>query len=114
MNIENATWTAIVKCQAIFEALIKNGEEHFSQATHTPFASGLVADVLGPFEYNEVSQQILHGEFDIGSISDDIQLLSIISRPCPTLIRPTHRSRQQTYDRKTEARLLVYKGNYFN
>ena len=78
MNIENTTWTAIVECQAIFEALIKNGEEHFSQASHTPFASGPVADVLGPFEFNEVSQQILRGEFDIDSISDDIQLRSII------------------------------------
>jgi hypothetical protein len=78
MNIKNTTWTAIVECQAIFEALIKNGEEHFSQASHTPFASGPVADVLGPFELNEVSQQILHGKFDIGSISDDIQLHSII------------------------------------
>jgi hypothetical protein len=31
------------------------GEEHFSQASHTPFASGPVADILGPFEFNEVS-----------------------------------------------------------
>jgi hypothetical protein len=46
MNIENTTWTAIVERQAIFKALIKNGEEHLSQASHTPFASGPVADVL--------------------------------------------------------------------
>jgi hypothetical protein len=78
LNIENTTWTAIVERQAIFEALIKNGEEHFSQASHTPFASGPVADVLGPFEFNEVSQQILRGEFDINSITKDIQLRSII------------------------------------
>jgi hypothetical protein len=50
----------------------------FLPSIHTPFASGPVADVLGPFELNEVSQQILHGKFDIGSISDDIQLHSII------------------------------------
>jgi hypothetical protein len=37
-----------------------------------------VADLLGPFEFNEYSQQILCGEFDIDSISDDIQLRSII------------------------------------
>jgi hypothetical protein len=78
LNIENTTWTAIVECQVIFEALIKNGEEHFSQAFHTPFASGPVADVLGPFELNEVSQQILRGEFDIDSITEDIQLLHSI------------------------------------
>jgi hypothetical protein len=59
MNIENTSWTAVVEWQAIFEALIKNGEAHFSQASHTPFASGPVADLLGPFEFNEYSQQIL-------------------------------------------------------
>ncbi len=79
MNIENTTWTAIVECQAIFEALIKNREEHLSQASHTPFASGPVANtILGPFKFNEVSQQILHGKFDIDSITNDIQLCSII------------------------------------
>jgi hypothetical protein len=44
----------------------------------TPFASGLVADILGHFEFNKVSQQILCGEFDIDSISNNIQLHSII------------------------------------
>jgi hypothetical protein len=78
LNIENTTWTAIVKCQVIFEALIKKGKEHFSQASHTPFASGPVADVLGSFEFNKVSQQILQGEFDIDTITNDIQLHSII------------------------------------
>jgi hypothetical protein len=78
LNIENTTWTAIVECQAIIEALIKNGDSHFSQASHTPFANGPVADILGPFEFNEVSQQILRGEFDIDSITKDIQLRSII------------------------------------
>ncbi len=35
MNIENTTWTAIIKQQAILEALINNGEEDFSQASHS-------------------------------------------------------------------------------
>jgi hypothetical protein len=78
MDIENTTWTAVVEQQAIFEALLANGEQHFSQASHTPFASGPVADLLGPFEFNEYSQQILCGEFNINLISDDIQLRSII------------------------------------
>jgi hypothetical protein len=78
MILEITTWTAIVERQAIFEALIKNGEEHFSQASHTPFASGPVAHILGSFEFNKVSQKILRGEFDIDSITDDIQLCSII------------------------------------
>jgi hypothetical protein len=74
LDFENTSWTAVVEWQAIFEALIKNGEEHFSQAMNTPFATGPVADLIGPFEFNEHSQQILRGEFDIDSISNDIQL----------------------------------------
>jgi hypothetical protein len=68
----------IVERQAIFEALIKNGREHFSQASDTPFVNGPIAEFLGPFEFNEISQQILCGEFDIDSISDDIQLRAIV------------------------------------
>jgi hypothetical protein len=71
-------WTAIVACQAIFEALIMNGKEHFSQASDTPFVNGPIAEFLGPFEFNEISQQILRGEFDIDLISDDIQLRAIV------------------------------------
>jgi hypothetical protein len=78
MDIENTTWTAVVERQAIFEALLANGEQHFSQASHTPFASGPVADLLGRFEFNEYLQQILRGKFNIDLISDDIQLRSII------------------------------------
>jgi hypothetical protein len=89
MNIENTTWTAIVECQATFEALIKKGEEHFSQASHTPFASGPVANILGPFKFNKVSQQILCGKFDIDSITDDISNFAQSSRLCPTQTRPT-------------------------
>jgi hypothetical protein len=74
LDFENTSWTAVVEWQAIFEALIKNSEEHFSQAMNTPFATGPVVDLIGPFEFNEYSQQILRGEFDIDSISDDIQL----------------------------------------
>lgn len=73
-DMKNTSWTAIVERQAIFEALITNGEQHFSQSSSTPFVSGPVANLLGPFEFNEYSQQILRGEFDIDLISDDIQL----------------------------------------
>jgi hypothetical protein len=59
LDLENTTWTALVECQAIFEALIKNGEEHFLQASNTPFTSGPIAEHLGPYEFNEYSQQIL-------------------------------------------------------
>jgi hypothetical protein len=59
LDLENTMWTALVECQAIFEALIKNGKKHFSQASKTPFASGPIAEHLGPYEFNEYSQQIL-------------------------------------------------------
>jgi hypothetical protein len=76
--MKNTSWTAIVERQAIFEALITNGEQHFSQSSSTPFVSGPIANLLGPFEFNEYSQQILRGKFDIDLISDDIQLRAII------------------------------------
>ncbi len=74
LDIKNTMWTAIVEKQAIFEALIKNGQEHFSQASDTPFVNGPVAKLIGPFDFNEYSQQILCGKFDIDLMSDDIQL----------------------------------------
>jgi hypothetical protein len=42
------------------------------------FVNGPIAEFLGPFEFNEISQQILRGEFDIDLISDDIQLHAIV------------------------------------
>ena len=77
-NLNNTTWSAVIKKEAIFKALIKNGKQHFSQAMDTPFASGPVANLIGPFEFNEYSQQILKGEFDIESITNDIELHNIV------------------------------------
>jgi len=74
---ENTTWTVIVEAQAIGEALISQGREHFSQASDTPFASGPVADLIGPL-FNKFSEQILNGTFDIDSITDSIKLRDII------------------------------------
>jgi hypothetical protein len=56
LDFENTSWTAFVEWQAIFEALIKNGEEHFSQAMNTPFATGPVADLIGPFEFSYIKE----------------------------------------------------------
>jgi hypothetical protein len=53
LDLQNITWSALLECQAIFEALIKNGEEHFNQASGTPFVSSLIAEYLGPFEFNK-------------------------------------------------------------
>jgi hypothetical protein len=54
-NLDNTTWTALVEKEAIFEALIRNGREHFSQATPTPFILGPIANFIGPFEFNKYS-----------------------------------------------------------
>jgi hypothetical protein len=49
MDIKNTMWTAVIEQQVILKALIKNGKAHFAQVSHTPFASGPVTDLLGPF-----------------------------------------------------------------
>jgi hypothetical protein len=54
LNLRNTTWSALVERQAIFKALIKNGEEHFNQASGTPFVSSPIAEYLGPFELKQV------------------------------------------------------------
>jgi hypothetical protein len=101
-DIDNTTWKSHVEVEAIWEALITHGKEHFSQASDTPFASGPIAEHLGPHEWNEVSpsdtpfasgpiaehlgphewkevsQQILEGTFDIDSITDDLDVQDVI------------------------------------
>ena len=62
------TWTVLVEKEAIFEALLNNSKQHFGQAIPTPFCSSPVANLIGPFDFNEYSQQILKGEFDIDSL----------------------------------------------
>jgi hypothetical protein len=54
-------------------------QEHFSKATDTRFISGPVSEHIGPFKFNECSTQILWGEFNINSISDNIKLQAIIT-----------------------------------
>jgi len=77
-DFDNTTWTAIVEAQAIWEMLISQGKEHFSQASDTPFVSGPVNDLIGPFKFNNYSNQILNGTCNIDSITDTIKLHEII------------------------------------
>jgi hypothetical protein len=77
-DLDNTAWSSIVEKEAIFEALINNGKEHFSQAMPTPFASGPVASLIGPFDFNDHSREILNGTFDIDSITDDIELRDVV------------------------------------
>jgi hypothetical protein len=65
LNLRNTSWTAIAKKQAIFEALLQKGREHFSQATKTPFVSGPISEYIGPFEFNKCSRQILRGNLTL-------------------------------------------------
>jgi hypothetical protein len=41
--------------------------------TH-PFVSGPIAKFLGPHKWNNVSEQILAGTFDINSITNDVDV----------------------------------------
>jgi len=73
-DVESTTWTEVVEATAIWEALLNDGREHFSQAADAPFASGPVANLIGPYDFNEHAQAILDGTFDIDSITDNIKL----------------------------------------
>jgi hypothetical protein len=75
---ENGNHQTKSKTEATFIPACPMTQEDISQASDTPFVNGPIAEFLGPFEFNEISQQILHGEFDIDSISDDIQLRAIV------------------------------------
>jgi len=77
-DMESTTWTEVVEATAIWEALLNNGRAHFSQATDTPFVTGPVANLIGPYNFNEHAQDILNGTFNIDSITDDIELRDVV------------------------------------
>ena len=76
--LEDTTWKSHIEAEAIWEALLSNGKEHFSQASNTPFVAGPITKLLGPHEWNEVSEQILARTFDIDSITEDIDIQDIV------------------------------------
>ena len=75
---DNTTWTALLEAEAIWEALLHQGHAHFSQALDTPFATGPIADRVGPFKQNEFSDQILQGTFDINLLTNSVEVCDII------------------------------------
>jgi hypothetical protein len=77
-RLEGTTWKSHIEAEAIWEALLSHGKEHFSQALNTPFVAGPIAKLLGPHEWNEVSEQILAGTFDIDSITKDVDVRDIV------------------------------------
>jgi hypothetical protein len=82
LNPDNTTWTSIVKAEAIWEALLHHGQQHFSQADQTPFIAGPISAYIGPFEFNEYLKQILQGTFNIDSIMEDIEVRDIVKAMC--------------------------------
>ena len=77
-DIDNTTWTSIVESEAIWEALLQHGRHHFSQADQTPFVAGPIAEFIGPYEFNEYSEQILQGTFDVDAITNNIEVRDIV------------------------------------
>ena len=77
-NLDNTMWTGILEAEAIWEALLEQGRMHFSQAEDTPFASGPIADKIGPFEFNKYSKQILQGTVNIESLTNSVEVIDIV------------------------------------
>ena len=114
-NLDNTSWSALVKKEAIFEALISNGEQHFSQAMSTPFASGPIVNLIGPLKFNKYSQQILKGEFNIDSITDNIELRDTV-KPMAHLgpTNPIESDTELTIDKLCEGFSYVKEGTASN
>jgi hypothetical protein len=114
-DIDNTTWKSHVEAEAIWEVLITHGKEHFSQASDTPFASGPIAEHLGPHKWNKVSQQILEGTFDIDSITDDLDVRDVIkamSHHNPT--NPSNSNSRLTIEKLKEGFSYVKESTSFN
>ncbi len=77
-DLENTTWKAHIHAAATWKALLSHGREHFSQASNTPFATGTIAIILGPLEWNEASKQILNGTFNIDWITSNVHVRDIM------------------------------------
>ena len=87
-DLNNTMWTGILEAEAIWEALLEQGQMHFSQAEDTPLALGPIANKIGPFEFNEYSKQILQGTFDIESLTDSVEVIDIVK--AMSYVNPTN------------------------
>ena len=92
-DMENTSWSAVVEAQALFEVLTKASQDHFHQAANTPFVSGPIADMIGPFDENAYCEEILNGTFDLSKIEERIEVKDLVrgmrfpdpSNPTPPL-----------------------------
>jgi hypothetical protein len=76
-----------VEAQALYEVLITSGLTHFNQAANTPFATGPIANKLGPFADNAYCDAILQGTVDINelaAITEVCDLIDGMRYPDPT------------------------------
>jgi hypothetical protein len=77
-NLQNTTWTSVIDAIALYEVLNHAGQQHFRQASNTPFVTGPIADRFGPFADNHYCEAILNGTFDMSDISAEIEVHDII------------------------------------
>ena len=91
LDIPNTTWSTVIEAQALFKALTDDGQKHFHQAADTPFVSGPIAEILGPFADNGYSNAILNGTFDLSTLDEMVEVHDIIKGmryPHPTAPTP--------------------------
>jgi hypothetical protein len=78
-NLQDTTWTSVVEATALYEVLNHAGQQHFRQASSTPFVTGPIADRFGPFADNHYCDAILNGTFDMSDLSMEIEVQDIIT-----------------------------------
>jgi hypothetical protein len=74
----DTTWSSVIESQALYEVLLASGQKHFKQAANTPFATGPVADKLGPFVHNDYCDAILQGTVNIEALADLTEVQDLV------------------------------------
>jgi hypothetical protein len=74
----NSTWKSLMECEALWEALLLQGKEHFGQASATPFATGPLAEIMGPFAQNSTTEDILNGTFDSSHLDTFVETKDLL------------------------------------
>jgi hypothetical protein len=82
---------SVIEAQALYKVLLATGQKHFKQAADTPFATGLVANKLGPFADNDYCEAILQGtHVDIEALANITGVQDLIQGMCyPDPSHPT-------------------------
>ena len=91
-DIKNTTWTAVLEAQALYKLLTQEGQKHYGQTSPTPFVTGPIANLIGPFSNNAHCDAILNGTFDFTDIEATVEVHDIVEGmqyPDPTNPTPT-------------------------